>query len=258
MIWLLGFFNYYSFAPYSKYTPLIFLLFTMTISLFLFNMMVAIIVAHYNEYMELQVVLEMAMEGNQQNFFQLMFTFVKRAVSPDAQAESAWRAVRCWHGLWKWMEAVVLGRDEEDRLVEEEMQILRAQLTNKYPQPKYASRDIQFYMKPYLNNEVQVTSNLATQRDEVDFNIKQDLNMKKMQIFDKNQEARTYRDLKIGVIKDLGEGVDHELKTSAAIWVAALEEELFTSSNCKILYTDLIAHEDTYRKEELFRFYDID
>jgi hypothetical protein len=53
MIWLLGFFNYYAFAPYSSLTPLIFLLFTMVVSLFLFNMMVAIIVAHYNEYMEL-------------------------------------------------------------------------------------------------------------------------------------------------------------------------------------------------------------
>ena len=58
------------------------------------------------------------------------------------------------------------------------------------------------------------------------------------------------------MLKDLGEGADLEMKTSAEVWASALEKELFTSFNCKILYTDLIAHDDAFHDTELFKIYD--
>ena len=52
-----------------------------------------------------------------------------------------------------------------------------------------------------------------------------------MHIYDKNPEAQNYRELKIGIIGDSNEEVPHNLKTSTAIWMGAIEEELFRISN---------------------------
>lgn len=52
-------------------------------------------------------------------------------------------------------------------------------------------------------------------------------------------EAKIFKDLNIGVIGEI-EKIETELLSNSTTWAAALENELFSLSNNKILYTDLL------------------
>ena len=68
-----------------------------------------------------------------------------------------------------------------------------------------------------------------------------------MMWIDKNKEAKNYKELQIGVYGNFKNeaNCNNDMLTSTAIWLAALEEELFTLSNFKILYTELLDLQDS-------------
>lgn len=131
-------------------SPIFFCAFIVVFSLFLISMLIAIIMAHYYEYEEQQIMMTYSLAGTQQNFLQLMFQFVKKAAAPEEQRASQWALVKCWHSAWKRLEAWILTEEVKDTLIEEEIMLLRAQLSSKYKKPKYNKNEVHYYLKPYL------------------------------------------------------------------------------------------------------------
>ncbi len=97
LFWIICEYDYFSFSEYSPMSPIFFVAFIVIFSLFLISMLIAIIMAHYYEYEEQQIMLQFSLEGQQHNFFQLMFQFVKKAAAPEEQKSSKWAVVKCWH-----------------------------------------------------------------------------------------------------------------------------------------------------------------
>ncbi|CDW82454.1 ryanodine-inositol-triphosphate receptor ca2 channel (rir-) family protein [Stylonychia lemnae] len=271
---MITFFTYEDFAKYSTLTPLFFITFMVFFTMFLLSMLVAIIIAHYSEYEQQQVLLKMNMKDDDNSFFQLVFCFMRQGIAPDEYQLSESSLKKCWFKCWKKIEDLLFAKEEVDKELEEEIQQLRSQLSSKYKKPKYDKRDVQESLRPYLNQETQnikTTDYQMTQKNEeddeegkemnFDFNVDNQGNGKDHQkrlIIMRNPQARNYHQLKIGVLGKLEDDADNEIKTQAVTWLAALEDELFTVSNFQILYTEFLEPEDTYYKEDMFPIYDVD
>eukprot|EP00347_Sterkiella_histriomuscorum_P016539 403352808 len=279
---MITFFEYETFAKYSTLTPLFFISFMIFFTMFLLSMLVAIIIAHYAEYEEQQVLIKKSMSNEDNNFFKLMFLLMRQAVAPDEYATSKNRLKQFWYRSLMKIEKFLTKQNIEVNFYEKEIRDLKNQLSSKYKRPQYSQfNEIHQFLRPYLQkNENQDYIRTTAQNNfdeplqtekgediEVNLGIQKDFNVelldgesqpkKKIQLYDKNINAINFRELKIGVIQDFANENDNDMLAQSSRWLAALEDELFTISNFKILYTELLEHEDNYSKEEFVKIYDV-